>query len=71
MCTANLNATKEELSQVTDQINSLKVQKETNKENTASNIKLSEEDSKKVENLPGSSSPTAMLPKNKLEETYE
>lgn len=71
MCTANLNATKEELSQVTDQINSLKVQKETNKENTTSNIKLSEEDSKKVENLPGSSSPTAMLPRNKLEETYE
>ena len=71
MYTADLNATKEELSQVTDQINSLKVQKETNKENTASNIKLSEEDSKKVENLPGSSSPTAMLPKNKLEETYE
>ena len=71
MCTANLNATKEELYQVTDQINSLKVQKETNKENTTSNIKLSEEDSKKVENLPGSSSPTAMLPRNKLEETYE
>lgn len=71
MCTANLNATKEELSQVTDQINSLKVQKEMNKENTTSNIKLSEEDSKKVENLPGSSSSTAMLPRNKLEETYE
>lgn len=71
MYTADLNATKEELSQVTDQINSLKVQKEMNKENTTSNIKLSEEDSKKVENLPGSSSPTAMLPRNKLEETYE
>jgi len=71
MYTADLNATKEELSQVTEQINNLKVQKETNKENTTSNIKLSEEDSKKVENLPGSSSPTAMLPRNKLEETYE
>ncbi len=71
MYTADLNATKEELSQVTEQINNLKVQKEMNKENTASNIKLSEEDSKKVENLPGSSSPTAMLPRNKLEETYE
>lgn len=71
MYTADLNATKEELSQVTEQINNLKVQKETNKENTASNIKLSEEDSKKVENLPGSSSPTAMLPRNKLEETYK
>lgn len=71
MYTADLNATKEELSQITEQINNLKVQKETNKENTTSNIKLSEEDSKKVENLPGSSSPTAMLPRNKLEETYE
>lgn len=71
MYTADLNATKEELSQVTEQINNLKVQKETNKENTTSNIKLSEEDSKKVENLPGSSSPTAMLPRNKLEETYK
>lgn len=71
MYTADLNATKEELSQVTEQINNLKVQKETNKENTTSNIKLSEEDSKKVENLPGSSSPTAMIPRNKLEETYE
>ena len=71
MYTADLNATKEELSQVTEQINNLKVQKEMNKENTTSNIKLSEEDSKKVENLPGSSSPTAMLPRNKLEETYE
>ena len=71
MYTADLNATKEELSQVTEQINNLKVQKETNKENTTSNIKLSEEDSKKVENLPGSSAPTAMLPRNKLEETYE
>jgi len=71
MYTADLNATKEELSQVTEQINNLKVQKETNKENTTSNIKLSEEDSKKVENLPGSSSPTAMIPRNKLEETYK
>ena len=71
MYTADLNATKEELSQVTEQINNLKVQKKTNKENTTSNIKLSEEDSKKVENLPGSSSPTAMLPRNKLEETYK
>ena len=71
MYTADLNATKEELSQVTEQINNLKVQKETNKENTTSNIKLSEEDSKKVENLPGSSSPTAMLPRKKLEETYK
>lgn len=71
MYTADLNATKEELSQVTEQINNLKVQKETNKENTTSNIKLSEDDSKKVENLPGSSSPTAMLPRNKLEETYK
>ena len=71
MYTADLNATKEELSQVTEQINNLKVQKETNKENTTSNIKLSEEDSKKVENLPGSSSPTSMLPRNKLEETYK
>lgn len=71
MYTADLNATKEELSQVTEQINNLKVQKETNKENTTSNIKLSEEESKKVENLPGSSSLTAMLPRNKLEETYE
>ena len=71
MYTADLNATKEELSQVTEQINNLKVQKEMNKENTTSNIKLSEEESKKVENLPGSSSLTAMLPRNKLEETYE
>lgn len=71
MYTADLNATKEELSQVTEQINNLKVQKKTNKENTTSNIKLSEDDSKKVENLPGSSSPTAMLPRNKLEETYK
>ena len=71
MYTADLNATKEELSQVTEQINNLKVQKETNKENTTSNIKLSEEDSKKVENLPGSSSPTAMIPRNKLEGTYK
>lgn len=52
--TKSFNSTKEELAKVTEKIENVKEQ-----------IK-----NKKSENLPGSSSPTAMLPKNKLEEDY-
>lgn len=66
----NFNAAKEELTKVTEKIENLKAEHKMNNENSTSDIKISEEDSQKVENLPGSSSPTAMLPKNKLEDDY-